>query len=137
MRELLGVLRSDGHDTAPRPTLAQLEALLGAPRRTRSRVEGRRRALPAGVELAAYRTIELALEAFGGACDGPVGVRLRYLATALELEVDGPLPARASAGALDAARERVTGARRQLRRGAGAGRPHARARPAAARFADA
>jgi hypothetical protein len=109
VRELLGALRSDGHDTAPRPTLAELEALLARdPGSVALAWEGPRRQLPASVELAACRTIELAVDAFGGARDGPVGVRLRYRATSLELEVDGPLPEGASAGALDVARERVT-----------------------------
>ncbi len=126
MRELLGVLRSDRHDMSPRPTLAQLETLL-RPDRGRGLValgvEGRRRALPAGVELAAYRMIELALEAFAaGGEDGPAHVMLRYGGTSLELEVHGSLPDGASVGALAAARERVTahgGSFDTVREGAG------------------
>jgi len=112
VRELLGVLRSDGGDTAPRPTLAQLETLLqrarigGGP--VGLGVEGRMRTLPAGVELAAYRMVEHALEAFAKADSGPAGVRLRYLKTSLELEVDGSLPRGDAVVALAAARERVT-----------------------------
>ena len=112
VRELLGVLRSDGRDASPRPTLDQLETLLqragangGA---VELGVEGRRRPLPAGVELAAYRTIQLALEAFTAAGDEPAAVRLRYLAASLELEIHGTLPHGDSAVALAAARERAT-----------------------------
>jgi signal transduction histidine kinase len=112
VRELLGVLRSDGCDTSPRPTLAQLEPLLqqarigGGP--VGLGVEGRRRPLPAGVELAAYRMVQHALEAFAEADGGPAGVRLRYLRTSLELEVDGSMPRGDAVVALAAARERVT-----------------------------
>lgn len=105
VRELLGVLRSDGRDTAPRPTLAQLGTLLRGG--VALDVQGRRRALPAGVELAAFRMIELAVDAFA-AGEGAERVTVRYLGTALELEVDGPLDGGAPAGALAAARERVT-----------------------------
>jgi hypothetical protein len=127
VRELLGVLRSDSQDTSPRPTLAQLETLLRPTEHGRGLValgvEGRRRALPAGVELAAYRMIELALEAFAaGGGDGPADVMLRYRGTSLELEVHGSLPDGVSVGALAAARERVTahgGSFDTVREGAG------------------
>jgi hypothetical protein len=108
VRELLGALRSDGYGTVPPLTLAQLEPLLRRAGVVELGVEGRRRALPAAVELAAYRMIELAFEAFAAAGDGPAGVRLRYLRTSLELEVHGALPDGAPAVALAAARERVT-----------------------------
>ena len=53
--------------------------------------------------------VEHALEAFAAGGDGPAGVTVRYRATSLELEVHGSLPARrCRAGALAAARERVT-----------------------------
>jgi hypothetical protein len=109
MRELLGVLRSDERDTSPRPTLAQLEALLEQARAggavVELAVEGERRPLPSGVELAAYRTVQHSLDALGGA---PVRVCLRYLPDALELEVRGEAADdTASEAALVAARERV------------------------------
>ncbi|MGI8413557.1 MAG: sensor histidine kinase, partial [Solirubrobacteraceae bacterium] len=71
MRGLLGVLRSDERAAAtPRPTLAQLETLL-ADARAGGRVvefvvEGERRSLPDGVELAAYRVLQHALVAVRG-----------------------------------------------------------------------
>jgi hypothetical protein len=107
MRELLGVLRGDERDTAPRPTLAQIEDLLEQARAggtvVELEVEGERRPLPGGLELAAYRTIQHGLEALGGA---PASVRLRYLPDALELELTGTF-ADDSQPALAAARERV------------------------------
>ena len=129
VRELLGVLRSDGHAVAPRPTLAQLEALVGR-RGGALGVEGRRRALPAGVELAAYRTIELALEAFAGRRAGRRPVALPRDGAG----AGGRRPAaRARAGRRPGRGARAGDrARRQLRRGAGAGRPPARPGPAAA-----
>jgi glucose-6-phosphate-specific signal transduction histidine kinase len=70
-------------------------------------VEGERRPLTAGVELAAYRTLQHALAATGGR-DDPATVRLRYLPERLELEVQGSQAGGTIAGAaLLAARERV------------------------------
>jgi hypothetical protein len=110
MRELLGVLRSDERETAPRPTLAQIEDLLEQARAGGAvvalEVEGDRRPLPGGLELAAYRTIQHGLDAL--APDGSTCVRLRYLPDALELEVRGTLAdGSESEAALAAARERV------------------------------
>jgi signal transduction histidine kinase len=112
MRELLGVLRSDERDTSPRPTLAQIEDLLAQARAggtvVELEVEGERRPLPSGVELAAYRTIQHGLEALGHDDGSPARVRLRYLPDALELEVRGTVAdGSASEAALAAARERV------------------------------
>jgi signal transduction histidine kinase len=112
MRELLGVLRSDERDTSPRPTLAQLEALLerarAGGRAVDLRVEGSRRPLPGGIELAAYRIVQHALEALGVGEGEPASVALRYSDSNLELEVTGGTPTGEPAeSALDAARERV------------------------------
>ena len=114
MRGLLGLLRStDRGARAPRPTLEQLDGLL-ADARAGGRVvdleiEGEHRPLAAGVELAAYRTVQHALVAVGGARDEPATVQLRYLPDHLELEVRGLQPGGSAAGAaLMAARERVT-----------------------------
>jgi signal transduction histidine kinase len=109
MRGLLGALRSDERDTTPQPTLADLDALVARARRSGSAValtaSGERRPLSAGVELAAYRIVEHALEALPGS----VHIGLRYLTGALELEITGPLAAGIGAEtALAAARERVT-----------------------------
>lgn len=107
LRDMLGALRSDQIETAPQPSLAQLDGLLAAARAEGADVElvttGDRRALPAGVELAAYRVVQHALEALRDG--GAVRVELRYLPDALELDVSGPLEAEAP---LAAARERVT-----------------------------
>jgi signal transduction histidine kinase len=113
MRELLGVLRSDVRDTSPRPTLAQLETLLerarAGGRAVDLQVEGSRRPLPTGVELAAYRVVQHSLEAFGVGEGEAATVRLRYRDDDLELEVTGATPdEQLEEAALDAARERVS-----------------------------
>jgi signal transduction histidine kinase len=114
MRALLGVLRSDVRSgQGPRPTLAQVEALLADARAggrlVELEVEGERRPLPGAVELAAYRALQHGLVAVRGADGEPATVHLRYGADGLELELDG-VPARGAAAdaALAAARERVT-----------------------------
>lgn len=114
MRGLLGVLRSDDRGVrSPRPTLAQIEALLEDARAgghlVDLEVEGERRPLPTGVELAAYRALQHALVAVRGADDNHATVQLRYLTDALELEISGhPSDASGAEAALAAARERVT-----------------------------
>jgi signal transduction histidine kinase len=113
MRELLGVLRSDDRDTSPRPTLAQLETLLERARAGGRPIElvvqGERRPLPTGVELAAYRVVQHSLEAFGVGEGDAATVVLRYRPDDLELEVTGETPSeKLEASALDAARERVS-----------------------------
>jgi signal transduction histidine kinase len=71
-------------------------------------IVGERRSLGAGVELAAYRTVQHALAAVNGTDRQPATVQLRYLSGALELEVRGfPPDGSAAAAALLAARERV------------------------------
>jgi signal transduction histidine kinase len=113
MRELLGVLRSDERDTSPRPTLAELETLLerarAGGRSVELQVAGNRRPLPSGVELAAYRVVQHALEALGVGSGEPATVGLRYGDSDLEIELRGATPSGDSAeSALDAARERAT-----------------------------
>jgi signal transduction histidine kinase len=107
LRDMLGALRSDQLETKPQPSLAQLDALLECARRGGATVElvtsGTRRPLPAGIELAAYRVVQHALESLRGG--GAVRVELRYTTDALELDVSGPLEADVP---LAAARERVT-----------------------------
>jgi hypothetical protein len=113
MRAIVGVLRHDESDapTDPQPTLTHLEAMLvrakGAD--ARLKVEGSPRALPAGVELSAYRIVEHLLAALDDSPD--VEVRVRFADDALELEVSGPARRRGQA-AIERARERV-----QLHRG--------------------
>jgi len=114
LRGLLGVLRSDERGRrAPRPTLAELDTLL-AEARAGGRlvdyaVEGQRRPLPEGVELAAYRAVQHALVAVRGEEQEPATVQLRYLPAALDLEVRGfPIEGSGAIAAVAAARERVT-----------------------------
>jgi signal transduction histidine kinase len=112
MRSLLGVLRSDERDVSPRPTLEQLEDLLQQARAggavVELEVEGERRRLPGGVELAAFRTVQHALAALRKDEGAPARVRLRYLPDALEVEIHGAITdGTAGEAALAAARERV------------------------------
>jgi signal transduction histidine kinase len=113
MRDLLGVLRSDERGSrSPRPTLAQIEGLLDE-LRARGRLvdlklQGERRPLPLGVELASYRALQHALAAVNGSPGEPVSVQLRYLSDSLELEIRGAPSAGVEAeAAVAAARERI------------------------------
>jgi signal transduction histidine kinase len=108
MRAVVGVLRREEGvaPVAPQPTLTHLEAMLTRAGGAGSRltVEGSPRALPAGVELSAYRIVEQLLAALG---DAPgVEVCVRFGADALELRVAGPLRRRGEE-AIERARERV------------------------------
>jgi hypothetical protein len=71
---------------------------------TRLKVEGSPRALPAGVELSAYRIVEQLLEALDEAPG--VAVTVRFADDALELTVAGPMRRRGEQ-AIERARERV------------------------------
>lgn len=93
MRTLLGVLRREGDAAklAPQPGLARLEALA---ERTRERGlsvrldrHGWRRALPAGVDLTAYRVIEDALDAARENDARDAEVYVRYRPRELQLQV--------------------------------------------------
>jgi signal transduction histidine kinase len=113
LRGLLGVLRSDERGKAPRPTLAELDTLLAEARAggrlVDFEVEGERRPLPSGVELALYRAVQHALVAIRGDEHEPATVQLRYLPAAVDLEIRGvPIEGSGAVAALAAARERVT-----------------------------
>ena len=114
MRDIVGVLRSDNGDpeVAPAPTLAHLEGLLLRAERGDARltVAGHPRALPAAVELSAYRIVEHLLDALADAPD--VAVEVRFDEEALGLTVSGTSRRRDLGPALERARERV-----QLHRG--------------------
>ena len=73
MRAVVGVLRADTPlaPTAPQPTLTHLESLLARAKGADARltVEGGPRALPAAVELSAYRIVEQLLDALEDAPD--------------------------------------------------------------------
>ncbi len=113
MRGLLGVLRSDERGSrAPRPTLAEIDSLLDEARAggrvVDLELEGDRRPLPPGVELATYRALQHGLVAVGSAPGDPATVALRYRRNALELEISGTPGTHAWAdAAVAAARERI------------------------------
>ena len=96
MRRLVQVLRDDGVDFAPQPTLAQAEQLVddarlaGVP--ADLEVEGQRRDLPPAIDLAAYRIVQEALTNVRKHV-GPVTtvVKLLYAPNAVYVEVaNGP-----------------------------------------------
>ena len=93
---------------APQPTLTYLEAMLLRAKGAEARlsVEGSPRALPAGVELSAYRIVEHLLDALDDAPDVTVARRLR--GRRARLAVAGPAARRGvAATAIERARERV------------------------------
>ncbi len=113
MRGLLGVLRSDERGSrSPRPTLAEIDALLeearAGGRPVDLELQGDRRPLPLGIELATYRALQHGLVAIGSVPADPAIVALRYRPEALELEIRGAPGAGAWAeAAVTAARERI------------------------------
>ncbi len=104
MRRLLGVLHRDDdeHDArAPQPTMAGVGALVERAREAglpvELQVEGERRSLPAGLDLAAFRVVQEGLtNALKYAEHAPTEVRVRWGEHTLELEIAdrGPGPAR-------------------------------------------
>jgi signal transduction histidine kinase len=116
MRDLVGALRSHEEASgpvAPQPTLTALDAMIVQSKGAAARltVDGNPRALPAGVELSAYRIVEHLL---GALDDAPgVDVRVCFGESALEVAVAGPTTRRRDIGAaIKRARERA-----QLHRG--------------------
>ncbi len=110
MRALVGALRSDETGTVvePQPSLISLDALLMRSGRETAqlRIDGNPRALPAGVELTAYRGGEHLLEALDDTPD--VQVLVHFAPDTLELTVEGPARRRGQlTTALGRARERV------------------------------
>jgi signal transduction histidine kinase len=114
LRRVLGVLRSehpdapgrtDGDDTAPhapQPTLDRLGALVENTRAAGltvvTEVSGRRRALPPGVELSAYRIVQEALSNVLRHAPGATArVHLTYLPTGLRVDVFNTRPKRTPA----------------------------------------
>jgi signal transduction histidine kinase len=94
LRQLLGVLSEQSQQAAlaPQPGLAQLDVLVERLRQTGLAVELRRegtpRALPPGLELAAYRVVQEALtNALKHAGGAPTQVLVRFADARLELEV--------------------------------------------------
>jgi signal transduction histidine kinase len=111
MRRLLGVLRRGDEDLAlaPQPSLSRLRALVAEAHEAGVdvvvRIEGDAVTLPAGVDVAAYRVLEDALRAAGGA-QAEVVVRWRRRELELEVAGDGRGPDD-ERDALVALRERV------------------------------
>ena len=108
---MVGTLREE-RLTGPQPALAQLGSLLenATSADARLHVEGSPRALPAGLELSAYRTVEHLLAAMQDAPEARIDVRVRFGPGALELDVTGPASLRQSdpvETAFAVARERV------------------------------
>jgi signal transduction histidine kinase len=112
MRTLLGVLRRDGDAAklAPQPGLGRLEALA---ERTRERglpvrldLHGWRRALPAGVDLTAYRVVEDALADARDNNARGAEVYVRYRPRELQLQVTDDRPD-GDGGQLAGLRDRV------------------------------
>ncbi|MFD0415458.1 sensor histidine kinase [Streptomyces sp. NPDC127108] len=123
LRRLLGLLRAESTDgtpadTAPQPSLDQLDALVSQVRAAglpvSARVTGTRRALPPGVELSAYRIVQEALSnTLRHAPGAPTTVELGYGRTTLALRVtNGPAagtapPSPGAGHGLTGMRERV------------------------------
>jgi signal transduction histidine kinase len=94
MRRVVGLLRDDGDEAplAPQPGLDTLDALLGTVRDAgldvELVVEGERRSLPPGLDLAAFRVVQEALtNALRHARPSHASVRLQYAPDALRIEV--------------------------------------------------
>ena len=109
MREIVGSLDHDA-PSAPQPSLSELPALLARITSADARlsIEGERRRLPAGIELAGYRIAEHLVTALEDEPGATVEVCLRFAADALEVRVSGPPAADLDlAAVLAATRERV------------------------------
>jgi signal transduction histidine kinase len=99
LRRVLGVLRSDGPQTAPQPGLADLDGLLDSARAGGVTVTlargGCPATLPESVDLSAYRIVQEALSnAMRHAPGSRVCVNLDYGAGGLAIEVRNTAPAR-------------------------------------------
>ncbi|MBV9795551.1 MAG: hypothetical protein JO016_16610 [Actinobacteria bacterium] len=93
MREIVGLLRGEQVALTPTPTVAHLEALLAQHQSEHARltVTGQPRALPASVELSAYRIVEHLITVLADRVDAPIAVVLRFDEAALEIRVTGPV----------------------------------------------
>jgi signal transduction histidine kinase len=98
MSRLLGLLRSDGEDLAldPRPSLADVEALAASVRAAgvpvRVQIQGEPVALPAGLDVSAYRILQEALTnvvRHAGPTEASVVVRYERGSVEVEVTDDG------------------------------------------------
>jgi signal transduction histidine kinase len=106
LRRVLGVLRSDGPQTAPQPGLADLDGLLDSARAGGVTVtlarSGAEAGLPESVDLSAYRIVQEALSnAMRHAPGSRVCVTLGYRADGLTVEVRNTAAPAAGAGSGD------------------------------------
>ncbi|WP_155348686.1 histidine kinase [Acrocarpospora pleiomorpha] len=99
LHRVLGLLRNDTSDeSSPQPTLDRLRELVGrveaAGTPVTLRIEGRRRSLPSGVELSAYRIVQEALSnALQHAQGAELQVQVTYGSDVLDLRVENGQPA--------------------------------------------
>jgi signal transduction histidine kinase len=118
LRRLLGVLNDNGAAAplAPQPGIDRLDGLVASVREAglpvALRVEGDRRPLPAGVDVAAYRIVQEALtNALKYAGGAPTEAVIRFLPEAIEIEVNDEgvihVPADGIGRGLTGMRERV------------------------------
>jgi signal transduction histidine kinase len=119
LRRMLGTVRPDSEENGndPQPGLGQLEALAGSMRAAgldvSVRVEGEPVALPAGVDLSAYRIVQEALtNTLRHARAGHASVSVRWSPAAVELEVvdDG----RGAPGGIDGGGHGIVGMRERV-----------------------
>ncbi|CCH80193.1 membrane hypothetical protein [Nostocoides japonicum T1-X7] len=92
MREIVGLLRGGDVALAPAPTVAHLDALLARHTGADARltVTGDPRALPATVELSAYRIVEHLVNVLADRPHARVDVAVRFEGDVLEIRVSGP-----------------------------------------------
>ncbi len=110
MREIVGVLRGGEVALTPAPSVAHLDALLARRSHADARlvVSGDPRALPASVELSAYRVVEHLMGVLTDEPDARIEVAMRFEDAALEITVAGQVVRGADVrGAVARARERV------------------------------
>jgi signal transduction histidine kinase len=94
LNEMRHLLNGSGHPLAPQPTLSEIGELVGDARAaglpTSLELRGTRRALPAGLDLAAYRIIQEALtNALHHASHATTTVTVEFSEHALVIEVRG------------------------------------------------
>ena len=110
MRQMVGTLLETGAPIRPQPTLNELGQLARQTRaaNVRVHVSGEPRVLPAGVELAGYRTVEHLLDAFRPNRSAGIDVYVDFGPDTLQLTVRGPVEAIADQqAALAAAQARL------------------------------